>query len=189
MGCSVMGCAASYTGQAKPMAPVRLEQEGGWEFVPALRGHKQSHARDCGAAAMATVLSYWGKDASSEELWDRLGRERATMASLRKLASDGGMRAFVIPGTLDVLHHEARSHRPVVIGLIEPHGRQGLTHYEVVVGFHPASQRIATFDPAKGFRVRSAKGLLAEWEPAKHVALVVLPAKLATADNEKAARR
>jgi hypothetical protein len=42
----------------------------------------------------------------------------------------------------------------------------------VVVGYHRASRRILTLDPARGFRENSMQGFLAEWAPTGRVTLV-----------------
>lgn len=170
----VSACGAQYSGQARDLPAHTLAQEPGWSFVPELRGVRQVTEKDCGAAALASVLQYWKVATDLETLAGQLGNERATMGELRDLSRKYGMKAFVVPGTWDDLAHEVAKQRPVVIGLIQPHGKESLTHYEVVVGIHANQQRVATFDPARGFRVRTWNALLAEWQPAKNVALVLL---------------
>lgn len=167
-------CGAHYSGQAQHLPVHSLAQEPGWSFVPELRGVRQASERDCGAAALASVLQYWKVSTDLPTLVEQLGTKRASMGQLRDLSREHGMKAFVVPGTWDDLAHEVAQQRPVVIGLVQPHGKESLTHYEVVVGIHASGERVATFDPARGFRVRTWAALQAEWEPAEQVALVLL---------------
>ena len=167
-------CGARYSGQARTLSVHSLAQEPGWSYVPELRGVRQASERDCGAAALASVLQYWKVPTNLPTLVGQLGTKRASMGELRDLSREHGMKAFVVPGTWADLAHEVAQQRPVVIGLVQPHGEESLTHYEVVVGIHASGKRVATFDPARGFRVRAWAALKAEWEPAGQVALVIL---------------
>ena len=167
-------CGAHYTGNARNLPAHSLAQEPGWSYVPELRGVRQASDRDCGAAALASVLQYWKLPTDLPTLIGQLGTKRASMGELRDLSREHGMKAFVVPGTWADLVHEVAQQRPVVIGLVQPHGKESLTHYEVVVGIHAKAERVATFDPARGFRVRTWAALQKEWEPAEQVALVLL---------------
>jgi hypothetical protein len=70
--------------------------------------------------------------------------------------------------------HELERGRPVVVGLLRARGSQRLSHFEVVVGYHPTRREVATIDPAGGFGIRKWRDLAAEWNPAGRPALVVL---------------
>jgi hypothetical protein len=58
--------------------------------------------------------------------------------------------------------------KPVIAG-------ERAAHYEVVVGIHPQTRRVATLDPAAGVRQNSFAGFLEEWLSTGQVLLVVLP--------------
>lgn len=168
-------CGPRYSGQAKTLPVQALATEPGWTFVPELRGVRQQSEKDCGSAALASVLGYWKIDVRRSDIARELGAGRASMKELRHLSQEQGMRAFVVPGTWEDLVHEVSQERPVVIGLVQPYGRrEALTHYEVVVGVHSAGNKVATFDPARGFRVRTRASLMKEWKPAKQVALIIM---------------
>jgi hypothetical protein len=53
--------------------------------------------------------------------------------------------------------------------------RSAVSHYEVVIGMHRDSQRVATLDPALGMRQNSFAGFLTEWQATGAVLLVVVP--------------
>lgn len=169
-------CGVRYSGHAASFPVATLQEEPGWSFVPELRGVRQQSERDCGAAALASVLGYWGLSVERTRLWAQLGNQRASMGQLRELTREHGLEAYVVPATWEDLEHELGERRPVLIGVVQPYGRERLTHYEVVVGIHARNQQVATFDPAHGWRIRDRDALMAEWEPASHVALVVLGA-------------
>ena len=50
-----------------------------------------------------------------------------------------------------------------------------LTHYEVVVAYHPERREVVTLDPAEGWRVSPLKGFELEWAASEHTAIVALP--------------
>ena len=86
------------------------------------------------------------------------------------------MQAFVIEGEVEDLVHELEAGRPAIVGTAKPTiTGEHVAHYEVVVGVHAASQRIATLDPAAGLRQNSYSGFFEEWLPTGRVLLVVLP--------------
>jgi hypothetical protein len=63
----------------------------------------------------------------------------------------------------------------VIVGMAKPTATGAVAHYEVVVGLHVDSRRIATLDPAAGMKQNTLLGFLKEWQPTGRVLLVVLP--------------
>ena len=55
-----LGC-ASYRGTASTVQPSEVAREGGWVIVPHFPLVMQQGDHDCGAAALAAVLTYWGR--------------------------------------------------------------------------------------------------------------------------------
>ena len=64
----------------------------------------------------------------------------------------------------------------MIAGVAKPYGDRWLKHYEVVAGFHPASQSVLTLDPARGWQKNDGRGFLAEWDPVGRIVIVVFPA-------------
>jgi hypothetical protein len=175
-------CAAGagcYTGSARGVASLPdLERAPGWVLV---RGvpfvHQQSDA-DCGAAAMAMALSYWGQPVTLEAMVAARPPHDGGIAAgeLRDLARARGLQAFLVPGTFVDLDSQLRRGRPVVVGLAKPiTGNRALQHYEVVIGFNRAERRVLTWDPAQGLRENSVEGFAREWIPAHQLALILFP--------------
>lgn len=180
-GAALPGCIGiGYTGAARPLDPARLTAEPGWSAVRPMRALRQETLSDCGAAAMAMVAVHYGVTVSPAEVADDVGPSARSqrgirLASLRSWAWDRGLRAFAIHASFRDLAHEVDRNRPVIIGLIQPHGRHRTSHYEVVVGVQRDRKEVATIDPASGWRLRTIAELDREWKPAGHPALVVLP--------------
>lgn len=170
------GC---YTGSARGVAAMPdVNRDPGWVLV---RGvpfvHQQSEA-DCGAAAMAMALSYWGPPATLAVVVAARPPHDGGIAAgeLRDLARERGLQAFLVPGTLIDLDTQLRRGRPVVVGLAKPiTGNRALQHYEVVIGLNRAAGRVLTWDPAQGLRENSLEGFAREWIPAHQLALILFP--------------
>lgn len=166
------GC---YRGSAHDAELSAIRNDSGWVRVevPLVR---QSGSKDCGAAALAAVLGYWGRPVEAHEIDRATGRSAGRRVSAGQLASyakERGLSAFVFYGDFADLAHELDRGRPVIVGVAKQYAaKKALAHYEVVVGYHRASRRILTLDPAHGFRENSMKGFLAEWAPTGRVTLV-----------------
>jgi len=167
------GC--GYMGSARAIDPAELDRDPGWIAVRDVRFQAQSGDRDCGAAALAMVLTYWGHPSTPEEITSAcpLSEEGSRAGSLRDLVRTRGLKGFLIYGNLDDLNSELGRGRPVIVGLVKPYINGGMTHYEVVVAIHPQKNMVATLDPVRGPRQNSFEGFLLEWEPAKRLTLVV----------------
>jgi ABC-type bacteriocin/lantibiotic exporter with double-glycine peptidase domain len=175
--CLGSACAGVYTGAARELAPHALRTEPGWiavERVPLMRQHGRY---DCGPTALAMVLSYWYPHVPVQR-WTIAERDRRLSAGeLRDRARSLGLSAFVVEGTIDDIAHELKLKRPVIVGTVKPiGGDRGVSHYEVVVGIHPPTRRIATLDPAAGLRQNTLEDFAKEWAPSGRLLLVVLPA-------------
>jgi ABC-type bacteriocin/lantibiotic exporter with double-glycine peptidase domain len=173
---------AGYTGAARDLTPNVWEKESGWiavERVPLMRQHG---LYDCGPTALAMVLSYW-YPAVPTERWTLADSDRRLSAGeLRDQARARGLAAFVVEGTIEDIAHELRRKRPVIVGTVKPvGGGKGVSHYEVVVGLHPQTKRIATLDPAAGWRQNTFEEFVKEWAPSGRLLLVVLPKEAGTA--------
>lgn len=167
------GCAA-YTGSARDVTPSVWRYERGWvavEHVPLL---KQRGELDCGPTALAMVVGYWKPQAAAPAAPQNAGPDqRWSAGELRDQARSLGLAAEVVSGDLRDIRFELEHGRPVIVGVAKPTAEGAVSHYEVVVGVHPQSKRIATLDPAVGWRQNSYEGFLREWIPAGRVLLVL----------------
>jgi predicted double-glycine peptidase len=111
---------------------------------------RQKERYDCGAGALAIVLTYWGRPTTQDEvLRDVLKTVPVSLGimakDLRDYARSLGFEAFVLAMSPGELREQIDKGRPVivcrkVIG--------GVNHYEVVVGYDAAAERFFVADPA-----------------------------------------
>jgi ABC-type bacteriocin/lantibiotic exporter with double-glycine peptidase domain len=135
----------------------------------------QEKSHDCGAAALAAVLEFWGREATPASVEAALGgkNERLRAGDLVAHARREGLRAYVFFGQMQDLEHELRRGRPVIVGLGKAVASdKALAHYEVIVGYEPQQKRVLLLDPARGFQVDSVKGFSEEWQRSKGVTIV-----------------
>lgn len=174
--CVGVGGCAGYAGTARPISPADLRQQAGWIAVSDVPLYRQQAEHDCGPSALAMVLAHY-RVSSQAEIHASLPEDRRVSAGLlRDRARALGFSSFVVAGTLQDLKHELTRGRPVIVGVAKPTiARTSVAHYEVVVGLHPASKRIATLDPAVGWQQNTLVGFMKEWLPTGFVMIVLLP--------------
>ncbi|HMI89118.1 MAG TPA: cysteine peptidase family C39 domain-containing protein [Polyangiaceae bacterium] len=172
-----VGC-ASYRGTATNAQPSVVAQQGQWTMVRNFPHVPQAGDKDCGAAALAAVLRYWGHAASPESIEAALGRadNRLQAGDMEAYARGLGLRSYVFYGTMKDVVHELEQGRPVIVGLgkmVEE--KKALSHYEVVVGYEPNKKQVLLLDPARGWQVDSLEGFAKEWAISKAVTIVAFP--------------
>jgi ABC-type bacteriocin/lantibiotic exporter with double-glycine peptidase domain len=165
--------AGCYTGAARTVSPADLGRDPGWLIVRGVPFVEQRAENDCGAAALAMVLRYWGLPVTQAAMTPAHPERGLRAGELRDFARGRGLGAFVVQGQLTDLWAEIERARPVIVGLGKPYGDERLAHYEVVVGLHRQKRRILTLDPARGWRENSLEAFAAEWAPAQQLLLVV----------------
>lgn len=179
---SVSAC-ASYKGASREVSTVALARQPGWVRLEDVKLVRQRGIKDCGSAALATVLGYLSpggpatldREAIDAALREEPGRGLAA-GQLRDYARQQGFDAFVIQGAVEDLEHEVQAGRPVIVGVHKPlSSGEALAHYEVFVGYHPDRREVLTLDPARGLRRFEVDGFIEEWRAAGQVAIVVMP--------------
>ena len=168
------GC-STYLGGSRPVEPSELAAPG-WIAVTNVPYIAQAEDLDCGAAALAMVLVHWQAVRGIEEVraacppnpeW---GIEAG---ALRDFARKRGLEAYLIEGDFKVFEKELARGRPVLVGMFKRTLGGLVTHFEVVVGYHPDHKLVATLDPSLGVRVNDESGFTEEWGLAKRLTLVV----------------
>lgn len=179
--CCVLAVAlgpACYTGSARPASLAQIQGEQGWLLLPGVAFIGQPTQRSCGAAALAMVERYWGKNASPDDVIASVpaAHGRGLRAGeLRDHARGAGLRAWVIKGEPGDLKTELERGRPLIVGLAKPYGGKTVGHFEVLIGLHPGRREVLTLDPLSGPRRNSVDGFVREWVPSGQLAIVVLP--------------
>jgi hypothetical protein len=176
--CWLSACVActTYAGSASAVLPTEIKPEAGWLAVNGVPLYRQTDEHDCGPTALSMVLSYWQPSAARVDKGALPLDRQITVGALRDLAKTRGFSAFVVAGTPDDLVFELKHGRSVIVGVAKPTLKGAITHYEVLVGMHRDTRRVATLDPARGWQQNSFSGFLSEWEPTGRVLLVLVPA-------------
>jgi ABC-type bacteriocin/lantibiotic exporter with double-glycine peptidase domain len=172
---ATVACASGYTGSARKTSPQTVTLLRGWLVVDDVPLVRQEREADCGAAAIAMVVAYWTgvEVAAVLEALGPVPSRGLKAGRLRDFARSHGLAAYLVKGELADLERELADGRPVLVGLAKPQRKGVLSHYEVVVGLHREQARVATLDPAEGWRENSLEGFLAEWKPTGQLTLVV----------------
>jgi predicted double-glycine peptidase len=169
-----LGC-ASYKGTARPADPNAEVRAGKWWMVPSFPLVRQDSNYDCGAAALAAVMRYWGQSATPASIEDELGRSngRLKAGDMVTYARRKGLHAYVFFGTMTDVVHEIRQGRPVIVGLGKSfEEKKALSHYEVVVGYEPEKKLVLLLDPGRGWQIDTLRGFGEEWARSKGVTIV-----------------
>jgi ABC-type bacteriocin/lantibiotic exporter with double-glycine peptidase domain len=172
------GC-STYLGGSRPIGPAEMASPG-WVAAPDVTYIAQREDLDCGAAALAMVLAHWKAVEGIDEVRDACppDPERGIEAgALRDFAKKKGLEAFLIEGDFKVFEKELARGRPVLVGMFKRTVGGLVTHFEVVVGYHPERRLVATLDPSLGARVHDESGFGEEWDLAKRLTLVVFRLK------------
>ena len=180
-------CVSTYTGHARDLDPKAFQKERGWTAVHGVPLYRQEQSKDCGPAALAMVGAYLKPELDVRTLLATNRDERVSVAELRDRARTLGLLAFVMEGSPEDLVHELKRGRPLIVGVAKPTLEGPMAHYEVVIGIHKETQRIATLDPAIGLRENSLFEFMSEWQATGRVLLVVLPQPSAEPASENRA--
>jgi len=170
-GCLYQGAATSVDEQQ-----LRSDRNAVHVRVPLVR---QTGDKDCGAAAVASILGFWGETVGQEAI--RLGTrtpadQPIAAGALQEYLSQRGYENFLVVGTIHDLRRELARGRPVLVGMLKPYvGDQWFSHYEVVVGISP--KHVYTMNPARGLEQYPTQGFEREWLGAKHLTLVIAPVR------------
>lgn len=134
----------------------------------------QSQVRDCGPAALASVLAFHGRQESLDEVTRAVFTpvlERTLLPDMENYARRLGFSTSAGRGDLDMLRRRISAGTPVII-MLEMGGRlfsQG--HYVVVIGHDPEGFVMHVGTDADMFLTQGQ--LLERWEPMNRLYLAV----------------
>ncbi len=185
LGILTGGC-ASYRGTARAANPRAVVKNGEWLAVRSFPEVRQQNGTDCGAAVLAAMLKYWRQPESVQAIESALGRSAARLRAgdMVLYARSRGLHSYVFFGTMSDIVYELGRGRPVIVGLAKDYGSgRLLAHYELVLGYEPARQRVLLLDPGKGFQLDELAGFAKEWALTRGVTIVAfLPPRRAAPD-------
>ena len=165
-GCATMPSQTSLT----TLQPVSFEIEQTPFF--------SQRRKQCGAAALATVLKFHGANVTAEQLEPYVylpEREGAVSLELVAQTRRFGMVPYIPQGSLDALLAEVAAGNPVVV--LQNLGLSWLPqwHFAVVIGYDLESQQVYLRSGNTFRRSMALKTFNATWARADFWSLVVLP--------------
>jgi hypothetical protein len=130
----------------------------------------------CGAAALAMVMGYWGREVPHGEIAAALVEEELQGirgSRLADFARARGMSAIAFAGEWDVVREHLAKGRPVVLAIDAGRGR---LHDVVALGIDDGRAEVIVHDPARGPERRiGKKDLEKRWAKSGRWALLVTP--------------
>lgn len=167
----ISGCASKNFSTLRPGIEVRGHYIDG---VPFYR-QKESY---CGPAALASVLGFWGRPASLEQITAAvyLPELRGTLPmDMENFMREAGFETITSAGTLEELKVRIRTELPVICLLDLGFGPYRQPHYVTVIGFDDANAVIIAHDGLKANSVIGYKTFEKEWTRAGHWMLIANP--------------
>jgi len=142
--------------------------------VPFFRQTEQ----DCGPAALASVLSFYGRRADLAAITAAvyLPKLGGTLPmDLERYAKDAGFKTDASSGTMDALKASIRSNTPVICLLDLGIGPYRQPHYVTIVGFDDGSGLFIMHDGATANKTISYDALEKKWARAGRWMIVIKP--------------
>lgn len=131
----------------------------------------------CGAASLAMVLRYWGKNISqysiADEIYDKKKRGIESEA-LKSFAEEKGFLAFIYKAELENIKENIKKGRPLIVA-VSSEAPSGF-HYLVLVGFDEDRSLVVVNDPYS-YKMREMKSaeFIDRWRESENWTLLVLP--------------
>ncbi len=158
-----------------PRRAFEAPRAGGASAVRLIKiGHiRQKGPADCGPAALAMVLQYWGIEGDASPTAS--GREGIRAGDLRSFAADLGLETKLLKGDLAMVLAEIKAQRPVIVA----RKVAGFGHFEVVCGFDSEARYLVIDDPARGRYRIGYDDFLRDWDApgVGRLALMIAPRK------------
>ena len=143
---------------------------------------RQQNWTGCGAAVLASVLSYWDRDIRPEDIQKRFPADSPgrgyTLGELKKIARHYDCHAFAFACSLDTLKEHLAAGRPLIVPLeIDPAPPllPDYDHYVIVVGLDRVRGRIYLADPQVGILRSGLSDFNRQWRAKSYAALLVAP--------------
>ena len=135
-------------------------------------------AYQCGPAALAMVLRYWGAAADAEEIGRALYLPSAhgvLNLELEFAARRRGFRTQAFEGTLDRAKAELRRGRPIIVFQDLGRGPVSVPHFAVLLGYDDRTEVVVLHSGATAYRVLSYAEFLRTWAARRGWSLLITP--------------
>jgi ABC-type bacteriocin/lantibiotic exporter with double-glycine peptidase domain len=154
-----------------------------WIDVPYIHQEKEG----CGAASIAMVMQYWGREkgvkfarsADPHEIQRALYSKEAggiLASDMKKYLEQAGLKTFAFKGEWADLQEHISQGRPLIVCLQSP-GWRSLLHYVVVAGIDAQKNSLLLNDPAQRKLLPMDRAQFEkEWKKSGNWTLLALPA-------------
>jgi ABC-type bacteriocin/lantibiotic exporter with double-glycine peptidase domain len=135
-------------------------------------------AYQCGPAALAMVLSYWGAVADPEEIGRALYLPSARGVLNIELEFEARRRGFetrAFEGTLDRAKAELRRGRPLIVFQDLGRGSLSVPHFAVLLGYDDRSEVVVLHSGTTAYRILSYAEFLRTWATRRGWSLLITP--------------
>ena len=131
----------------------------------------------CGAASLAMVFKYWGKNISQYSIADKIydkSKKGISSKSLKSYSEERGFLVFIYKGGLENIKENIKKGRPLIVALSA--GAPGGFHYVVIVGYDENLSLILVNDPySEKLKEMKIKEFIKRWENSNYWTLLLLP--------------
>src|SRR5262249_35844183 len=165
-------------GAPAPRDPVRAAVAGGQGHLIAAVPFIPQEAYQCGPAALAMVLRYWGAPADPDEIGRALYLPSARGVLNLELEFEARRRGFrteAFEGTLDRAKTELRQGRPIIVFQDLGRGPVSVPHFAVLVGYDDRSEVVVLHSGTTAFHVLSYAEFLRTWAVHRAWSLLITP--------------
>jgi ABC-type bacteriocin/lantibiotic exporter with double-glycine peptidase domain len=135
-------------------------------------------AYQCGPAALAMVLRYWGAAADADEIGRALYLPSARGVlnlELEFQARRRGFRTQAFEGTLDRAKTELRRGRPLIVFQDLGRGPVSVPHFAVLLGYDDRAEAVVLHSGTTAHHVLSYAEFLRTWAARRGWALLITP--------------
>jgi len=135
-------------------------------------------AYQCGPAALAMVLRYWGAEADPEAIGRALylpSAKGVLNLELEFEARRRGFRTEAFEGTLDRAKDELRRGRPIIVFQDLGRGPVSIPHFAVLVGYDDRSEVVVLHSGTTAYHVLPYAEFLRAWTAHRAWSLLLTP--------------
>ena len=170
---SMAGCVSAdqfVTGEERPLSPNAL-------YVKQVPFYPQTQYQ-CGPASLATVLNYWGRHVTPEQIAQEIyrpGMKGTLSLDLWQYAKAQDFQASVRQGSWEFLETQVSRERPIIAFLNLGFRQVPLGHFPVVVGVDPEDKSVIAYSGVeKNQRIPFDRFKVA-WEKTNYWSLLIEP--------------
>ena len=170
---SMAGCVSAdqfLTGEERPLSPNAL-------YVKQVPFYPQTQYQ-CGPASLATVLNYWGRHVTPEQIAQEIyrpGMKGTLSLDLWQYAKAQDFQASVRQGSWEFLETQVSRERPIIAFLNLGFRQVPLGHFLVVVGVDPDNKSVIAYSGVEKNQRIPFDRFKKAWEKTNYWSLLIEP--------------